>query len=137
MDANRRRFLERKREVLLSRLAAGGEFIRGSVVLMKRKCTRARCSRCLCGQRHPTWVLTYSRQGKTRTVYLGHKRLAEARRMVAQHRALMDLLDQVAEINLALLTDTELPARREDGGDGRSARRHRHAGDGGCRRGSP
>jgi hypothetical protein len=118
VDADQRRLLERKRKLLLARLAASSEFIRGSVVLMKRKCARPQCRRCLSGQRHPTWVLTYSRKGKTRTVYLGEKRLAEARRMVGQHHALMDLVDQIAEINLALLTDRVPPAPREKDDNG-------------------
>lgn len=118
MDARQRRLLERKRKLLLTRLAATTEFIRGSVVLMKRKCTRAQCPRCRSGQRHPTWVLTYSRKGRTRTVYLGQKRLADARRMVGQHRALMALVDQLAEINVALLIDKAPPAPREKDEDG-------------------
>lgn len=120
MEAKQRRLLERKRTLLLKRLAAAGDFVRGSVVLMKRKCIRPSCPRCRAGERHPTWVLTYSRSGRTRTVYLGQKRLADARRMVARHRALMDLIDQIAEINLALLTDRPPPAtqgkERADGG---------------------
>jgi hypothetical protein len=48
-------------------------------VLMKRKCTYPGCRKCAAGQRHPTWVLTYSREGKTRTVYLGEKRRARTR----------------------------------------------------------
>lgn len=119
MDADQRRLFERKRKLLLTRLAATGQFIRGSVVLMKRRCTRPQCPRCLSGQRHPTWVLTYSRKGKTRTVYLGQKRLDDARRMVAQHKVLMDLVDQIAEINLALLIQKAPTVQEEESDDGR------------------
>jgi hypothetical protein len=111
LDAEQRRLLQRRRRLLLARLRTTGDFIRGSVVLMKRKCTRPTCARCSSGRRHPAWVLTYSRKGKTHTVYLGQKRLAEARRMVRQHRSLMDLVEQLAQINLALLT--EKPVRAE------------------------
>jgi hypothetical protein len=125
LDPKQQKLLEQKRKLLLARLRATTDFIRGSVVLMKRRCTRPGCSRCRSGTRHPTWVLTYSRKGKTRTVYLGQKRLAEARRMAAQYQALTDLVDQVARINLALLTDRAPANHREGQGDAGAERRRR------------
>ena len=78
MTPRERRRLERQRELLLRRLVDRPEFLRGSVVLMKRACGRPHCRRCASGKRHPTWVLTYSQAGKTQTVYVGERRAARA-----------------------------------------------------------
>ena len=78
--------------------------MRGSVVLMKRPCTYEGCRKCAAGERHPTWVLTLSVKGKTRTVYLGSGRVDAARRMTENYRRLMALVEQAAEVNRVLLT---------------------------------
>jgi hypothetical protein len=97
-----------KRKSLLRGMARLEEFTRGSVVLMKRRCVNVRCRRCSSGRRHPTWVLTSSLGGKTRTVYLGEKCVGRARRMVENYRRLRALLEEVCEVNLELLTGREL-----------------------------
>ena len=99
--------LKHKRKLLAKRLAGFEEFIRGSVVLMKRRCTYPRCRRCAAGEGHPTWVLTQSVRGKTKTFYLGSKRLSKARELVDNYRRLMGLVEQIAEANLPLLIHQE------------------------------
>lgn len=106
-----------KRRMLLERMADVGEFVRGSVVLMKRPCTYAKCRKCATGQRHPTWGLTVSEKGKTRTVYLGVRRLEAARRMTENYRRLQGIIEQVSQINRALLQGRV--SRRKGSGHGR------------------
>jgi len=100
--------LQRRRRSLWKKVAAMEEFVRGSVVLMKRRCTCPGCRKCASGERHPTWVLTVSRGGKTHTVYLGRGRVTEARRLVKNYRTLLGLLEEIARINLALLVGKPL-----------------------------
>ena len=104
MEEREARRLRQKRTLLLKRAAQIEEFLRGSVVLMKRRCVYPRCRKCASGERHPTWVLTVSLRGKTRTVYLGASRLDAARRMTENYRRLMALVEQAAEVNRVLLT---------------------------------
>ena len=121
MEERERKFLQRKRKSLLRKLAAMEEFVRGSVVLMKRRCSYPRCRLCRSGKHHPTWVLTVSLGGKTHTVYLGKKRLAEAKRMTRNYRIVKALVEEIAGINLALLTGKSLPekgGKHEVGGEG-------------------
>jgi hypothetical protein len=101
-----------KRQILLRRIAEAREFIRGSVVEMKRPCTYPGCRKCASGEKHPTWVLTFSRKGKTHTVYLGAGRVAEAQRQVASYRRLMGWIEEVAEINRGWLTRRSPPDRK-------------------------
>ena len=112
MDDGERRRLERTREVLLRRVAGIREFVRGSVVLMRRRCTYPGCRKCAAGERHPTWVLTVSERGKTRTVYLGKGRAAAARTMAANYRRLQEWLEAAARLNLELLTHAAPPTAK-------------------------
>ena len=118
MNAKERRRLLQRRRLLVRRVAAVEEFVRGSVVLMKRKCIRPRCRRCAEGTGHPTWVLTVSEKGKTRTVYLGEKRLAEAQRLVANYRRMKEWIEEISRVNLALLKAGAV--KGEESNDGRT-----------------
>ena len=118
MDRSERERLRRRRRLLLKRLIAVEEFVRGSVVLMKRKCVRPRCRRCAEGEGHPTWVLTFSENGKTRTVYLGEKRLAEARRLVEDYRRVAEWIEEASRASLALLKAG--PPKEEEADDGKT-----------------
>ena len=102
MDEGELRRLAQKRRLLWKRVVEIEEFVRGSVVLMKRRCIFTGCRKCASGERHPTWVLTVNRKGKTQTVYVGKSRLAEAQRLVDNYRRAKGLLEEVAQINLAL-----------------------------------
>jgi len=102
MDERERRRLEQKRKLLTGQMARIEEFLRGSVVLMKRPCTYPKCRKCASGERHPTWGLTVSEKGKTRTVYLGAKRLDAARRMTENYRRLQALIEQISKHHPAI-----------------------------------
>lgn len=117
MDQTDARLLRRKRSLLLKRIATLQDFVRGSVVLMKRPCAYPRCRKCARGERHESWVMTTSVKGRTRTVYLGRGRLEEGRRMTAQYGALMDLIEQVSDINRLLLLARAAPSGRAGGGE--------------------
>lgn len=97
------KLLLQKRELLMRRIATMREFVRGSVVLMKRRCTYKRCRKCASGERHPTWVMTVSHKGKTRTVYLGKDRMEAAQRLSDNYHHLLEWVEQAAQANLSLL----------------------------------
>lgn len=115
MDEREIRRLKQKRKLLCKRMATMEEFVRGSVVLMKRRCTYPGCRKCASGERHPTWVLTMSRNGKTHTVYLGKKRLIAAQRMARNYRKLLELIEEIAETNLVLLKEQALSGGQKGG----------------------
>ena len=108
MDDAAERDLRRMRTALRRKLASFGDFVRGSVVLMKRRCTSPGCRKCASGECHPTWVFTVSRQGKTHTLYLGGRRRVQAQQMAENYRRLQGLLEELADVNLALLTGKPL-----------------------------
>lgn len=116
MDETQARRLRQKRKLLWKRAAEIEEFVRGSVVLMKRRCIFAGCRKCASGERHPTWVLTLHEKGKTRTVYVGKSRLVEAKRLVENYRRARTLMEEVAQVNLLLFRGRNFS--RKGGGDG-------------------
>jgi hypothetical protein len=109
--------LERERKLLWMRALEASEFLRGSLVLMKRKCVHAGCRKCASGERHPTWVLTYNEGGKTHTVYVGDARREEAARLVESYRRLQALIEEVAQVNLRLFRAKR--SRKKGAGDGK------------------
>lgn len=111
MEERELRRLAQKRKLLWKRMVEIEEFLRGSVVLMKRRCIFAGCRKCASGERHPTWVLTVNRKGKTQTVYVGRSRLADAKRLVENYRRAKSLLEEVAQINLALFRRKDTPRK--------------------------
>jgi len=102
MEERERRRLLQKRKLLWKRAVEIEEFLRGSVVLMKRRCIFPGCRKCVSGERHPTWVLTVNQKGKTQTVYVGKSRLAEAKRLVENYRRARTLMEEAAQVNLLL-----------------------------------
>ena len=108
MQETELRRLHQRRTLLLKRMSSIRDFARGSVFQMKRPCTYPRCRKCASGQGHRSWVLTFSDKGKTRSVYLGAGLVPQARNMVDNYRRLASLIQQVADINLVLLTERPL-----------------------------
>jgi hypothetical protein len=62
-----------------------------------------------------------SRKGKTHTVYLGARRRVQAQQLAENYRRLQGLLEELAEVNLALLTGK--PLAQEGGRHGTSGSR--------------
>lgn len=76
-----------------------GDFVRGTVVVLRRPCTREHCGRCDSGERHPAIYLSVSQKGRTRLVYLPQEAQGQARQWVKNYRDLMALIEKVSEVN--------------------------------------
>ena len=82
------------------------EMIRGSVVVQRRRCGKATC-RCTDGESlHEATVLSYSHQGRNRTVMLAPDQVEAVTAAVARYRQAQTQLEARANAGLA-----ELPAR--------------------------
>jgi hypothetical protein len=44
--------------------------IKGSLAKVYKPCIRKNCPACACGDKHPAWLLTFSDQGKRKTMYV-------------------------------------------------------------------
>jgi hypothetical protein len=92
-----------KKELLLQRITDCSEFLRGSITSVCSTCNRANCI-CTGRSTRKAYRLTYKdKQQKTRTVYISHAQLPEARRMLTNYSKMRDLLDKLFETNIAML----------------------------------
>jgi len=107
MRSEQRKVLVQRKRALLRGLRDIQDFIRGSVVVLKRPCTYPGCRRCAEGLKHPAVYHTVSQDGKTQTTYLGASLAEQARGQVAAYKRLLGLWEEVSQINLTLLTGKE------------------------------
>jgi len=94
----RKRALRELRELLLSNV------MRGTVAETTRRCGKTKCG-CATDEtkRHRRTTLSVNLEGRTRTVHLNAEHLAGAKEATGNYRRLWKLLDEVTEVNLALL----------------------------------
>ena len=97
--------LERRREELYRELGRVGDFRRGSLNEVRRKCGKPNCA-CAAPDHPghgPQWNLTRTVGGRTRAVHLkSGPELEKARREVAEYERFRDLAGQVTEVNEAI-----------------------------------
>jgi len=131
--------LERRREELYRDLGQVGDFRRGSLNEVRRKCGKPNCA-CAAPEHPghgPQWNLTRTVEGRTRAVHLRPgPELEKARREVAEYERFRDLVGQVTEVNEAICQvrpavpgeaggDSPSGTGGEKGGSGRPSRRRR------------
>ena len=94
--------LERRRAELYAELGRVGDFRRGSLNEVRRKCGKPNCA-CAAPDHPghgPQWNLTRTVGGRTRAVHLRPgPELDKARREVAEYERFKDLVGQVTEVN--------------------------------------
>jgi hypothetical protein len=97
--------LERRRAELYRELGQVGDFRRGSLNEVRRKCGKPNCA-CAAPDHPghgPQWNLTRKAGGRTRTVHLRPgPELEKVRREVAEYERFRDLAGQLAEVNEAI-----------------------------------
>lgn len=94
--------LESRRGDVLAELAQVGDFRRGSLSAVFRKCGKPNCACAAPGHRGhgPQWNLTRRAGGRTVTLHLKPgPELDKVRREVAEYRRFRDLCDQLAEVS--------------------------------------
>jgi hypothetical protein len=86
--------------------------IRGSVVVQRRRCGTPTC-RCADGkQLHESTVLSYSDQGRNKTVMLAAEDIEKVRAAVARYRAAQAQLEEQGNAGLAALLTRRAATRR-------------------------
>ena len=125
--------LERRREELYRELRQVGDFRRGSLNEVRRKCGKPNCACAAPGHRGhgPQYNLTRSEGGRTRARHLRPgPELEKVRREVAGYERFRDLVGQVTEVNEAICEARPVaPPAGDDvsSGPGGEKRAHRRA----------
>ena len=125
-------WLERRRAELLALISQVGDFRRGVLNAVWRKCGKPNCRCAQPGHRGhgPQWNLTRRVGGKTVNVHLRPgPELEKAGREVAEHQRFADLVEEVSQVSEAIcaarpVTGTvPLPAEGQRGGSRRTSGR--------------
>ena len=95
--------LVKRRFLLWKDVVRAGDFVRGSVVVLRRPCTYAGCRLCKKGRRHPATYLSMKEKGRTKLLYLPRHVVPQAKRWVAEWRRLEALLHQMSQTNAQVL----------------------------------
>ena len=125
--------LERRRAELYRELSQVGDFRRGALNAVWRKCGKPNCACAQPGHRGhgPQWNLTRRIGGRTVNVHLKPgPELEKARREVAEHQRFAGLVEEVTQVSEAICAARPVagqaappPAEGERGGSRRSSRR--------------
>jgi intergrase/recombinase len=94
--------LVKQRKTLLTRLVAGGNFVKGSITCACGTCGR---SHCICKTKAGTkaYRLTYKDNGqKTQIVYIPRNRLSEMKRLTANYARARSLMQKIIATNIAI-----------------------------------
>jgi hypothetical protein len=113
--------LERRREDLYRELGQVGDFRRGSLNEVRRKCGKPACACAQPGHpgHGPQYNLTRSEGGKTVARHLRPgPELDKIRREVAEYERFRDLVGQVTEVNEAICGARPVSPPGAAGGDG-------------------
>ncbi len=105
--------LERKRDRLLDELHHLPNLMRGKVFERQRKCGRAACPCARGGPRHPGLQLTVNLGGRTRSRYVRQGERAAVEGKLAAYRRLWAVVDELTEVNLALLNALPVEAQEK------------------------
>jgi len=126
-------WLERRRGELFGLISQVGDFRRGALNAVWRKCGRPNCACAQPGHRGhgPQWNLTRRIGGKTVNVHLKPgPELEKARAEVAEHQRFAALVEEVSQVSEAICAARPAagpavppPAEGERGGSRRSSRR--------------
>lgn len=91
--------------IVVRHLIGAPRYLRGSVVVNRRRCGKANC-RCAKGEAlHETTVLSYSEGGRTRFVTLPPDQLGPVRAALERYRAAQKALEDKANAGLAELVE--------------------------------
>ena len=104
--------LESKRAGLFTRLAAIGDFRRGSITENYRRCGKPNCACAQPGHpgHGPRWLWTRSAGGRTRTRQLSPGEVDKVRAELAAYREFAALSEQIVAVSEAICEARPVPA---------------------------
>jgi hypothetical protein len=101
---------ERQVRSRLAQLAHAGEFLRGSLTLMRHTCGKGGC-RCARGEKHESWYLCFSEGGRKRMVSVPRAALPRVREWGARYREGRRCLEALGQCGLGRLRQGKVPRR--------------------------
>ena len=104
--------LNETRQAMVTQLPVTGELLRGSLIERTVRHSRG-CTICAGGGGHPLWVLSVGYAGgRTRQLSLRRDQIEEVRRWLGNYHKLRAALEEICELNHALLRADDGSPRR-------------------------
>jgi len=94
--------IKRRLRYLHKRLAETGPVMRGTVVLLGTKCGNLRC-KCAKGKKHQQYYFSVNVDKKTKLMYLGKAKKADAEKYVINYEMLWEIIEEMTLLNFDLL----------------------------------
>lgn len=88
---------ERRLRSQLHLLIKDADFMRASLIVLKRRCGKARC-RCLKGELHTSPAVEQHQKGKTRLKTLPREQQAEVKQWIENWYRAQELLESLSEV---------------------------------------
>ncbi len=95
--------LEAEKFRLWKQLRNYGEFMRGSMVTLNRRCTYKGCRKCAEGTKHPTTYYSISRKNKTELIYLPERIQARVKKLIENYRRMNSIIDSISELTIGIV----------------------------------
>ncbi|MGH9593417.1 MAG: DUF6788 family protein [Bryobacteraceae bacterium] len=70
--------------------------MKGSLTKVYKPCIRKNCAACACGDKHPAWLLHYSKKGRRSCLYVPEAWVPAVRAALKNGRQIEELLHQMA-----------------------------------------
>jgi hypothetical protein len=102
MDKKKIARTKRRLRYLCKRLADIGPIMRGTVVLLGTKCGNPRC-KCAKGEKHQQYYFSVNVDKKTKLMFLGKTKKAEAETYLRNYELLWDIVEEMTLLNFELL----------------------------------
>jgi hypothetical protein len=93
---------QEKADRLQRQLSRLGPLVRGSLVRSRGKCGKPNC-RCVRGQLHQWWSLSFRAAGKSRSVTVPSELVGEVRQWCRNYQKLKELVVEVSDAQVALI----------------------------------
>lgn len=104
--------LRQRKYALLRRLQIPPDALSGSLALTHRRCGKPNC-RCVDGQGHPVWSLTFRVDGRKRVERIPDEWVEQIRPLVKQGREFKDAIAEVFATNCQLLVQWRQQSMRK------------------------
>jgi hypothetical protein len=85
--------------------------LRGTLTTFRRRCGKASC-RCAAGEPHESPALTYTEDGRTKTLTLSASELGEVTAALARYETSRAMLERAADAGIASLRARRAASRR-------------------------
>jgi len=95
--------IRRMRDSRLKHLAPAGPVLAVTLARVNKRCGQPTCSCHHGGPLHQAHHLVFRQEGKTHTVYVPRDLLDEVQKWVQEHQRLKALIQEISQLNLALI----------------------------------